>query len=598
MLKRFFLIVCGSFVGTFLALLCMIITTVLMSFVIFGSMSSSMSKKIEKNSIMYMRLEGSLDERETMNPAAFMTLMPSQEKNQSLSTLIKGLKLAKHNNDIKGLYIDCRGMAAGMSSLYELRKAIEDFKTSKKFVYAFGDAGINQGDYYLASVADSIFVNPEGMVDVHGLGSMTPYMKKLLDKVGVEMQVVRVGTFKSAVEPFMLESMSDANRLQQEHYLGSLWKVISEDIAKSRNIDITRFNALTDSLMATMDTKELKANKLIDNICYRSEMDDKLRALTKVEKDEDLKLVTANDLISSSSNLMTSGDQVAVVYATGEIDGTTGRVPGMASDGIDSENLAATIRKLQYDDEVKALVLRVNSPGGSAFGSEVIWKAIEDFKKTGKPVAVSMSDYAASGGYYISSGSQRIFAEPLTITGSIGIFGMFPNASSLINNTLGVKIEQVTTNKNSLVGNMFTPLRDDQIAALQKMVNRGYETFTKRCADGRNMSQDSIKVIGEGRVWDAVTAKEIGLVDELGGLDDAVKWVAKQAKLKEGNYAVIDYPDAEMSFMEMFGSMYSMKQNRELRERMGMFYTYYEQLETILNRDHLLCIMEPIEIVF
>ncbi len=598
MLKRFFLIVCGSFVGTFLALLCMIITTVLMSFVIFGSMSSSMSKKIEKNSIMYMRLEGSLDERETMNPAAFMTLMPSQEKNQSLSTLIKGLKLAKHNNDIKGLYIDCRGMAAGMSSLYELRKAIEDFKSSKKFVYAFGDAGINQGDYYLASVADSIFVNPEGMVDVHGLGSMTPYMKKLLDKVGVEMQVVRVGTFKSAVEPFMLESMSDANRLQQEHYLGSLWKVISEDIAKSRNIDITRFNALTDSLMATMDTKELKANKLIDNICYRSEMDDKLRALTKVEKDEDLKLVTANDLISSSSNLMTSGDQVAVVYATGEIDGTTGRVPGMASDGIDSEDLAATIRKLQYDDEVKALVLRVNSPGGSAFGSEVIWKAIEDFKKTGKPVAVSMSDYAASGGYYISSGSQRIFAEPLTITGSIGIFGMFPNASSLINNTLGVKIEQVTTNKNSLVGNMFTPLRDDQIAALQKMVNRGYETFTKRCADGRNMSQDSIKVIGEGRVWDAVTAKEIGLVDELGGLDDAVKWVAKQAKLKEGNYAVIDYPDAEMSFMEMFGYMYSMKQNRELRERMGMFYTYYEQLETILNRDHLLCIMEPIEIVF
>lgn len=598
MLKRFFLIVCGSFVGTFLALLCMIITSVLMSFVIFGSMSSSMSKKIEKNSIMYMRLEGSLDERETMNPAAFMTLMPSQEKNQSLSTLIKGLKLAKHNNDIKGLYIDCRGMAAGMSSLYELRKAIEDFKTSKKFVYAFGDAGINQGDYYLASVADSIFVNPEGMVDVHGLGSMTPYMKKLLDKVGVEMQVVRVGTFKSAVEPFMLESMSDANRLQQEHYLGSLWKVISEDIAKSRNIDITRFNALTDSLMATMDTKELKANKLIDNICYRSEMDDKLRALTKVEKDEDLKLVTANDLISSSSNLMTSGDQVAVVYATGEIDGTTGRVPGMASDGIDSEDLAATIRKLQYDDEVKALVLRVNSPGGSAFGSEVIWKAIEDFKKTGKPVAVSMSDYAASGGYYISSGSQRIFAEPLTITGSIGIFGMFPNASSLINNTLGVKIEQVTTNKNSLVGNMFTPLRDDQIAALQKMVNRGYETFTKRCADGRNMSQDSIKVIGEGRVWDAVTAKEIGLVDELGGLDNAVKWVAKQAKLKEGNYAVIDYPDAEMSFMEMFGSMYSMKQNRELRERMGMFYTYYEQLETILNCDHLLCIMEPIEIVF
>ena len=599
MLKRFFLIVCGSFVGTFLALMFVVLTTIIMSFVIFGSMSSSMNKsKIEKNSIMYMRLDGTLSERETIDASSFMTMMSSKEQGQILSTLIKGLKIAKENNNIKGLYIDCRGMSAGMSSLYELRKAIEDFKTSKKFVYAFGDEGIMQSDYYLATAADSIFINPEGMVDVHGLGAMTPYFKKLLDKVGVEMQVVRVGTFKSAVEPFMLESMSDANRLQQEHYLGSLWGVISQEMAKSRGIDSTKFNALTDSLLATMDTKELKANKLIDKTCYRTEMEDKLRAITDVDKDEDLKLVTASELIAGSSDFLTSGEQVAVVYATGEIDGSTSKIPGMSSDGIDSEELAATIRELQLNNDVKALVLRVNSPGGSAFGSEVIWKAIEDFKKAGKPVAVSMSDYAASGGYYISSGAQRIFAEPLTITGSIGIFGMFPNASNLVNNTLGVKMEQVTTNQNSLAGNMYTPLREDQIAALQKMVNRGYEIFTKRCADGRKVSQDSIKTIGEGRVWDAVTAKQIGLVDEFGGLGDAVKWAAKQAKLKEGNYAVVEYPNTEMSFMEMFGSMYSMKQNRELRERMGMFYTYYEQLQAILNRDQLQCLMEPIEIVF
>ena len=599
MLKRFFLIVCGSFVGTFLALMFVVLTTIIMSFVIFGSMSSSMNKsKIEKNSIMYMRLDGTLSERETMDASSFMMMMSNKEQGQILSTLIKGLKIAKENNNIKGLYIDCRGMSAGMSSLYELRKAIEDFKTSKKFVYAFGDEGIMQSDYYLATAADSIFINPEGMVDVHGLGAMTPYFKKLLDKVGVEMQVVRVGTFKSAVEPFMLESMSDANRLQQEHYLGSLWGVISQEMAKSRGIDSTKFNALTDSLLATMDTKELKANKLIDKTCYRTEMEDKLRAITDVDKDEDLKLVTASELIAGSSDFLTSGEQVAVVYATGEIDGSTSKIPGMNSDGIDSEELAATIRELQLNDDVKALVLRVNSPGGSAFGSEVIWKAIEDFKKAGKPVAVSMSDYAASGGYYISSGAQRIFAEPLTITGSIGIFGMFPNASNLVNNTLGVKMEQVTTNQNSLAGNMYTPLREDQIAALQKMVNRGYEIFTKRCADGRKVSQDSIKTIGEGRVWDAVTAKQIGLVDEFGGLGDAVKWAAKQAKLKEGNYAVVEYPNIEMSFMEMFGSMYSMKQNRELRERMGMFYTYYEQLQAILNRDQLQCLMEPIEIVF
>lgn len=599
MLKRFFLIVCGSFVGTFLALMFVVLTTIIMSFVIFGSMSSSMNKsKIEKNSIMYMRLDGTLSERETIDASSFMTMMSSKEQGQILSTLIKGLKIAKENNNIKGLYIDCRGMSAGMSSLYELRKAIEDFKTSKKFVYAFGDEGIMQSDYYLATAADSIFINPEGMVDVHGLGAMTPYFKKLLDKVGVEMQVVRVGTFKSAVEPFMLESMSDANRLQQEHYLGSLWGVISQEMAKSRGIDSTKFNALTDSLLATMDSKELKANKLIDKTCYRTEMEDKLRSITDVDKDEDLKLVTASELIAGSSDFLTSGEQVAVVYATGEIDGSTSKIPGMSSDGIDSEELAATIRDLQLNDDVKALVLRVNSPGGSAFGSEVIWKAIEDFKKAGKPVAVSMSDYAASGGYYISSGAQRIFAEPLTITGSIGIFGMFPNASNLVNNTLGVKMEQVTTNQNSLAGNMYTPLREDQIAALQKMVNRGYDIFTKRCADGRKVSQDSIKTIGEGRVWDAVTAKQIGLVDEFGGLGDAVKWAAKQAKLKEGNYAVVEYPNIEMSFMEMFGSMYSMKQNSELRERMGMFYTYYEQLQAILNRDQLQCLMEPIEIVF
>lgn len=606
MLKKFFLVVCGSFVGVFFALLFFTITAVVMSFIIFGSLSSSMNgqPEIQKNSIMYINLKGTLDERDAAMGSSFMSFMPNKEVSQSLSTLIKGLKIAKNDTRIKGLYLDCRGMTSGMSSLYELREAIKDFKKSKKFVYAYGDEGIMQSDYYLASLADSIFINPEGSVDVHGLGSLTPYMKRLLDKVGIEMQVVRVGTFKSAVEPYMLDQMSEANREQQNHYLGSLWSVISSDMAKSRNIDSTKFAALTDSLMITMSSKELLDNKLVDNTCYRTEMEDKLRKLTDVEKDEDLKLVTAEELVAGNDNPFGStGNTVAVLYATGEIYSGTNedgnKIPGMGNaSGIYSETFAKQIRELQLNYDVKALVLRVNSPGGSAFGSEEIWKALEDFKASGKPLAVSMSDYAASGGYYISSGGQRIFAEPLTITGSIGIFGMIPNASNLVNNTLGVTIEEVHTNENAIVGTPYKPLNDSQIAALQRMVNRGYETFTGRCAQGRGISQDSIKVIGEGRVWDAVTAKKIGLVDELGGLGDAIKWVANKAKLKEGDYQVVDYPNEELSFFEMFNSMQYAKMENDLRKRMGMFYNYYDQLQVILGRDQVLCLMEPIEIDF
>lgn len=604
MLKKFFLVVCGSFVGVFLALLLFTVTAVISSFVIFGSMASKMgATKIENNSVMYVNLEGTLNERDGGGGNSMMSMMSNGVVSQSLSTLLKSLKIAKEEEKIKGIYLDCRGMAGGMSSLYELREALKDFKQSKKFIYAFGDEGIMQSDYYLASVADSIFLNPEGIVDVHGLASATPYMKKLLDKVGVEMQVVRVGTFKSAVEPYMLEQMSDANREQQEHYLGSLWSVISSDIAKSRDIDSTKFASLTDSVMITMSSKELKANKLVDRLCYRSEFEDKLRKLTDVEKKDDLKLVSPSELVSSADDpLGTGGDVVAVIYADGEIySGTSngGGMPGMNSnEGIYSEDMADLIRSLQYDEDVKGLVLRVNSPGGSAFGSEEIWKALEDFKSSGKPFAVSMSDYAASGGYYISSGAQRIFAEPLTITGSIGIFGMIPNASNLIENTLGVNFQEVNTNPNAIAGAYYKPLTEQQKTALQQMVNRGYETFTGRCSQGRKMSQDSIKTIGEGRVWDAVTAQQIGLVDEFGGLEAAVKWVAKKANLKTDDYSVKDYPNLEMSFFDLLNSMQGKRMEAEMRQRMGLFYSSYEQLQLILGRDRVQCMMEPIEIIF
>lgn len=595
MLKKFFLVVCGSFVGSFLALIFFTITAILMSFVIFSSMGSSMGVKLDDKSILYIRLEGALNERPS-EMSEMMAMITEAETGQDLCTLIKSLKLAKDNEKIEGVYLDCRGMASGMSSLYELRNALVDFKKSNKFVYAFGDEGIMQSDYYLASVADSIFLNPEGSVDVHGLGASTPYMKNLLDKVGVEMQVVRVGTFKSAVEPYMLSEMSDANREQQEHYLGSLWGVISKDIAAARKIAPETFNQLTDSVMLTMSTEELMQNKIVDHLCYRTEMEDKLRRKTDVEMKDDLKLVTPSQLVLTDTKTANEDKQIAVVYATGEIDGSTS-VPGMSEEGIDSESLAATIRELQYDENVKGMVLRVNSPGGSAFGSEVIWKAIEDFKKSGKPVAVSMSDYAASGGYYISSGAQRIFAEPTTITGSIGIFGIIPNASNLFNNTLGVKFEEVTTNKNALAGTIYKPLSEQQKTALQRMVERGYDLFTRRCAMGRNVSQDSIKSIAEGRVWDGVTAKNIGLVDEFGGLQSAIDWVAKKANLGD-DYSIITQPKMELTFQALLGQMTRAKMEEDMQRRMGVFYTYYEKLQAILGRDQVLCIMEPIEIDF
>ena len=601
MLKKFFLIVCGSFVGSFLALIVFTLSAVFVSIAIFSSMGKASGVKLEKNSILYIRLEGQLDERAT-GMGEFMTMFKGEESGQCLNTLMESVKIAKENDNIKGIYLDCRGMVSGMSSLYELRGALEEFKKSKKFVYAFGDEGIMQSDYYLASVADSIFLNPVGAVDIHGLGASTPYFKNLLDKVGVKVQVVRVGSFKSAVEPFMLSEMSDANREQQEHYLGKLWGQISSDIAKSRNIDTTTFKQLTDSVMITMDAEELLKSKLVDKLCYRTEMEDKLRKLTDVDKKDELNFITPTELVNSDNSINVSGDQVAVVYAVGEIDGSSS-IPGPKEEGIDSESLAETIRELQYNDDVKALVLRVNSPGGSAFGSEVIWKAIEDFKSSGKPVAVSMGDYAASGGYYISSGAQRIFAEPVTITGSIGIFGIIPSAQEFVNNTLGVKFEEVATNENAIAGAVYKDLTPTQLNALQRMVERGYDLFTNRCATGRSatglkISQDSIKTIGQGRVWDGITAREIGLVDEFGGLDDAIKWVAKQAKLKEDNYVTVEYPAIDISIDKIFGSMMRGRVEEDMRNRMGMFYTYYEKLHNIFSRERVLCLMEPVEIDF
>ena len=599
-MKKFILIVCGSFVGAFLAFMFFMIAAMIMSFAIMGSMSMGGSKNsasVSKHSILKLDLGTSIEERGGDEPIDMMSLMQGQGLPSSLglNTVVSAIEKAAKDDKVDGIYIECNGVSAAPATLEKVRRALKQFKKSGKWIAAYGHEGINQADYYLASVADSIYINPVGALDLHGMASVTPYMKKFLDKVGVEMQVVRVGTFKSAVEPYMLDSISPANRLQQETYMGNIWKSMVDTIATSRKLTAEKINYLADNMIAMMPVDSLLSNKIVDKVCYRNEMDNRLRALTDVDKDKDLNLVSPQDLAASaSSKSKSSKNVIAIVYASGEIDGSESVTSG---NGINSEELCETIYSLRDDKDIKGMVLRVNSPGGSAFGSEQIWKAIDDFKKEGKTVAVSMGDLAASGGYYISAGADRIFALPTTITGSIGIFGMIPCINGLVEDKLGVNISIVKTNKNSEAGVLTKPLTPFQKDALQQMVNRGYELFTNRCAQGRHVSQDSIKQIAEGRVWDGVSAKKIGLVDEFGNVDSAVKWVAKKANLAD-DYCTDAYPAPKTKWEKMLKKYATISAQKRMKGELGFLYDYYIAAEKVLGRNHVLCLMEPVAIDF
>lgn len=589
MMKKFVLIVCGSFVGVWIALTVFFFTTFLFSFALIGMSSSTTgTATVAKHSILYLDLSGVIDERGGNDDMDMMAMLQgTQVKTEGLNTLVAAIKRAKVDKNVDGIYIECGGVGAAPATLMTLRRALSDFKSSNKFVYAYAHEGYAQSDYYVASVADSMFLNPVGAVDVHGLASASIYPKKLLDKVGVEMQVIRVGTFKSAVEPYMVEEMSDANRMQQEVYLGNIWKSMAQSMAQSRDIDSTAFNDLCNGVTVCLKGDSLVKHKLVDRLCYAHEVEQRLKDLTQLNKDDEINFVTPQQLAQNLEGEK-DGDKIAVLYAVGEIDGATSAMGG--DEGIDSEEIVETVRDLIDDDDVKALVLRVNSPGGSAFGSEQMWKALDDFKKSGKPFVVSMGDYAASGGYYISCGADRIFAEPTTITGSIGIFGVIPCTQDLMENKLGINTFVVKTNDNADLGVTTKRLTPVQQAALQNMINVGYDLFTKRCADGRHVTQDSIKVIAEGRVWDAMSAQQIGLVDQLGDLDAAIKWAAAQAKIKD--YKTQNYPAPVSQFEKLFGDYMTQQYEARLKGDMGMLYDYHKQLTRIMGRDHVLCIME------
>ena len=526
--------------AVFVALILFTIISGIVSISMLGAIASmgSTETTLQDNSILKINLTGTLTER--VNEESLEYLL-AQANNQptplGLNDLRSSLKKAATSDKIKALYLNCGSLSASPASAQELRTLIENFKTeSGKPVYAYGD-NYSQSAYWIASIADTLILNPQGTIGLVGMATQIPFFHEALDKLGVKMEIFKVGTFKSAVEPYILDEMSEPNRLQNEKMLNSMWSEIVEDIASSRNISANDINQHIDKGLVFSEANDIRNQGFIDLIKYENEV----TALLKEQFGEDIKFVSLSKMKNVPSTEKFSMNKVAVLYATGEIDaGSEGE--------MNSNDIVKELNKLANNDDVKAVVLRVNSPGGSAFGSEQMWFAAKQLRAK-KPLIVSMSDYAASGGYYMSCIADTIVAQPTTLTGSIGIFGMFPNFAGVADK-IGVNFSTVKTNDIADLGNTMRPMTDSERAIIQNHVNRGYELFISRCAEGRNTSNDEIKLVAEGRVWTGSDALSIGLVDVLGGLDEAIAIAAAKAELTD-NYTVAEYPKQKDVFTKL-----------------------------------------------
>lgn len=573
MLKRFFenflAVLAGLWATIFLCfLLVMVFVAAIAALISQDSTPTTVSLK--DHNVLRISLDGTVTDRAT--PISIMDqIYDSNESSLALNDLVKAIKLAADDKAIDGIAIDCKGGSMGMAQMQAVITVIKEFKESGKWVFAYGD-NYTQSNYALACAADSIFINPIGMVDVHGLSSTVVYFKDMLDKLGVEVQVVKVGTYKSAVEPFILSDMSEANREQTTQFLGSIWNNISAHIAQSRDTDTTTVNSWANDFLFAKATEEYVRLNVVDKMKYRHEFDDLLAEKIGEEKPN---YVEFTDYIKLPQNAKDkkSGKQIAVLYAVGDITES-------AADGISSDKLVPLIFELAEKDDIDGLVLRVNSGGGSAFASEQIWEALQQWKSvTQKPFYVSMGDYAASGGYYISCGADRIYAEPLTLTGSIGIFGLIPNAQKLLNDKIGVHTATVSTNTGNFP-DFFHSMSPDQRNAMQAYVERGYELFVNRCASGRHMSPDSIKAIAEGRVWDGSTAQRIGLVDKLGGLQQAVADMAADLESADDFY-ITEYPTLKFKWWEEIVSMSNQMRTGAIDGQLKHLIPYYTTIKNI-----------------
>ena len=511
-------------------------------------------------------------------------LLGNQQKSDGLDNILKAIETAKENKNIDGIYIDAGGLNVGIATLDRIHRALVDFKESGKFVYAYADT-YSQREYLLSAAADSVMLNPVGAIDFRGLASQVMFLKGLYDNLGIEMQVLKVGTYKSAVEPYINTQMSDANREQTMAYMTPIWNHLLENLSKDRNLTVEQLNNLADTLLITVDAKTLVAKGLVDTLMYRPQMDSFLKNKVGIDADDDLIFASANEVATIKQKKNKAKDEIAIVYAEGgiDLDPTT---------GIHSDELVEELTKIQKDENIKAVVLRVNSPGGSAYGSEQIWAAIEEIKAAGKPVVVSMGDLAASGGYYISCNADRIFANPTTLTGSIGIYGMIPNFGGLVTGKLGVTFDGVQTNRYGNFGAFNRAMTPDERNQMQSYIERGYELFTSRCAEGRGMSLEAIKKIAEGRVWDGQTALKIGLVDELGDLDAA--WAAQKANLDK--YKTNAYPAQKTAMEQLLSELNTNVRTRIAASYLGENYKYIQALEQCKNIDPIQYRMEDIEL--
>lgn len=499
--------------------------------------SASATQSVEKNSVLVLKLNGSIDEQGTDNTIGKLTgnYIPST----GLNDILSAIKKAKDEENIKGIYIDAGVLSTDYATLQEIRSALENFRKSGKKIIAYADT-YSQGSYYLASVADKIYLNPIGMVDWHGIGAQPVFYKDMLAKFGVKFQVVKVGTFKSATETYTEEHMSDANRLQTKMFLDGTWKQVCYAVSKSRGISVDSLNRYADELLMFQSAESLLKRKVVDGLAYASDMKDIAKAQFGIGKDDDLNRLFVSDMTNVKEK-QTSGEEIAIYYAYGDIvQSEKVSLLGGGSHCIVGSTVCNDLKDLMDDDDVKAVVIRVNSGGGDAFASEQIWHQVMELKKK-KPVVVSMGGYAASGAYYMSAPASWIVAQPTTLTGSIGIFAVFPDMSGLVTQKLGVKFDEVKTNRNSTFGNLMArPFNEEETAVMQQYVNRGYQLFRKRVADGRRLPVESVEKIAQGRVWLGADAIGLKLVDQLGGLNDAVAKAAKLAKL--GEYYTVDYP--------------------------------------------------------
>ena len=515
--------------------------------------------RLEKNSVYRIDLEGVLVDQaaeENLGDAIITNLIGKpMTETIGLNDLLNNIALAKNNDKIRGIYLRGGELQAGPSSAKALRDALLDFKESGKFIIAYADS-YTQMTYYIASVADKIYLNTVGSVAWDGMSAQKNYYTRLLDKIGVEMQILKVGTFKSAVEPYFRTSMSEEDRQQTEQYLDGIWSEIKNAVAEKLKITVEQLDTYADECMSMQDPAKYLEYGFVDKLVYASDMENVLREYTGTP---DYHIVTHKQMNNVERAKNNADDKVAVIYAEGAIS-------DFGTEGIIEGDMLKIIKKIKDDKDVKAVVLRVNSPGGSADASEQIWHAVKTLQDKGLPVVVSMGDYAASGGYYISCNADYIYAEPTTLTGSIGIFGTIPNVSNLLD-TIGLDVDHVATNRHANLYNnaIYQGFETEEMAIMQNMVERGYDLFTKRCAEGRGISQDSIKAIGEGRVWLGKDALEIGLVDELGNINDAIEKAAQLANL--GKYALVDYPEKK-DFMGMIQDL--MKDEASPEEKLVM----------------------------